>query len=75
MVSRNTAALRIDSPEIHLGSECQTCLMRVIGDAGQEDCLMEAIRSQWAAPFGNSSYCQHPAANQFVNFVNSYRPQ
>jgi hypothetical protein len=45
--------------------------MRVVDTAGQEDCLMEVIRSQWSAPFGNSSYCSHPDARQFVDFVNA----
>lgn len=68
MASMNSA---LQQPQSRLGSDCQSCRMRVVGNAGQEDCLMEVIRSQWTAPFGNSSYCEHPSAKQFVNFVNA----
>lgn len=67
----NTALMQSNNPQNHLGSDCQSCLMRIVTDTGLENCLMEAIRSQWATPFGDSSYCKHPSAQQVVNFVNS----
>jgi len=55
----------------HLNSECQNCQMHIAHSAGSSECLMEVIRSQWQRPFGDTRYCEHPAASQFVDFVNS----
>ena len=70
MASNNSALKLADKPGCHLGSDCQACQLHVARHSGEEDCLMEAIRSQWPEPFGNTTYCQHPAAQQFVHFVN-----
>lgn len=68
MPSMNTA---LQQPQSQMGSDCKSCRMLIASDGGQEDCLMEVIRSQWTSPFGNTSYCEHPSAKQFVDFVNS----
>lgn len=53
------------------GRNCQDCLMRLEDDTGNEECLMEVIRSQWAEPFGDTRYCEHPDTRQLVNLVNA----
>ena len=71
MASENTATLQpISFPE----NDCQSCRMHIAGGSGAAECLMETIRSQWTTPFGDSGYCAHPSARQFVNFVNSNPP-
>jgi hypothetical protein len=58
-------------PQNHLKSDCQNCRMHMVGNTGLAECLMEIIRGQWATPFGDTRYCEHPSAKHFVNFVNS----
>jgi len=55
----------------HLNSGCQTCQMRIVHATGSAECLMEVIRSQWVRPFGDTRFCEHPAAKQFIDLVNS----
>ena len=45
--------------------------MRIVDGIGSAECLMETIRSQWVRPFGDTRFCEHPAAKQFVSLVNS----
>lgn len=54
----------------HLNSECQNCQMHIVHSTGSLECLMEVIRSQWVRPFGDTHFCEHPDARQFVNLVN-----
>ena len=56
------------SPDIY---ECHTCQMRMVHGTGMSECLMEVIRSQSESEYGDTLYCEHPEAKQFVRFVNS----
>ena len=58
------------APNYH-NNECQGCKMRLEHSTGLVECLMEVIRCQWVQQFGDTRCCEHPAARQFVDFVNS----
>lgn len=51
----------------HQQCDCQSCRMRMLGDTGLVECLMEIIRCQWAVSFEDKYLCVHPFRNKFVS--------
>ena len=49
-------------------SDChrKSCQLRIVGDSGCEECLMESVRSEWAMPSA-ANYCKDPVSRRFVD--------
>ena len=46
----------------------QTCILRIIGDCGNEVCLMESVRAEWSMPSAKN-YCKDPISRKFVDHL------
>ena len=40
--------------------------LRIVGNSGCEECLMESVRSEWVMPF-SANYCKDPVSRRFVD--------
>lgn len=65
MDSENTPT---QQPDNHMKNDYKNCRVRVlvINKIDLLECLTEVIRCQWAVPFGDGRFCNHPSAKQFT---------
>ena len=54
-------------PENKLDDELKNCRMRLVGCTGLVECLTEGVWCQWVMPFGNSRFCNHPGAKDYLH--------
>lgn len=53
-------------PEDEAESDLKNCQMRKIACSELIECVTKDAWCKWALPFGNSRFCNHPAANTYL---------
>jgi len=56
-----------EQPDNHLKNENFNCRTRSAGNTGLVECLMKTIGCPWVSSLGDTRYCKHPSAKQFVD--------
>ena len=68
--SPNYTTEHISMPTSHPECEREHCRLRIVGNNGENQCLMDSVKSRWSNPTA-INYCTDPTCHKFVEVIHS----